>query len=52
MSEVAATQAKPETPRGAAADKNAFAQVERWMALIREISLEQAKTNRSSAPRT
>ncbi len=52
MSEVTATQAKPQTPRGDAAEKNVFAQIERWMALIREISLEQAKTNRSSAPRT
>jgi hypothetical protein len=27
-----------------AADKNVFTEVERWMALIREISLEQAKS--------
>jgi hypothetical protein len=43
MSELASTQVKPKLPR-TAADKNAFAEVERWMALIREISLEQAKT--------
>jgi hypothetical protein len=43
MSEVASIQAKPKLPR-TAADKNAFAEVERWMALIREICLEQAKS--------
>jgi hypothetical protein len=30
--------------RRSAADSNAIAQVEKWMAIIREISLEQAKT--------
>jgi len=43
MSEVASAELKPELPR-AAGDENAFAEVERWMALIREISLEQEKT--------
>jgi hypothetical protein len=43
MSEVASPEVKPEVPRNDA-DKNAFTEVERWMALIREISLEQAKT--------
>ena len=43
MSEVASTEVKPELPR-TDADKNAFAEVERWMELIREINLEQAKT--------
>jgi hypothetical protein len=43
MSEVASPEVKPKLPRSAA-DKNAFAEVERWMALIREISLDQVKT--------
>ena len=43
MSEVASTDVKPETPRNDA-EKNAFTEVERWMELIREISLEQAKS--------
>lgn len=43
MSEVASTEVKPKLPRSAA-DKNAFTEIERWMALIREISLEEAKT--------
>jgi len=43
MSEVAFTETKPELPRPDG-DKDAFAEVERWMALIREISLEQEKT--------
>jgi len=43
MSEVASTEVKPELLR-TDGDKDAFAEVERWMALIREISLEQEKT--------
>ena len=43
MSEGAFTELKPELPR-ADSDKDAFAEVERWMALIREISLEQKQT--------
>ena len=43
MSEVASTEVKPRLPRSAA-EKNAFTEVERWMELIREISLEEAKT--------
>jgi hypothetical protein len=43
MSEVASTEAKPK-PSRATADKKVLAEVERWMALIREISLEEAKT--------
>ena len=35
------TQQKPDSTRGNAADKRAFAQVERWMAIIREISRER-----------
>lgn len=42
MSEVAVNQPKSKSPRSGT-DRIAFAQVERWMALIREISLEQAK---------
>jgi hypothetical protein len=42
MSEVASTEVKPKLQRSAA-DKNAFTEIERWMALIREISLEEAK---------
>jgi hypothetical protein len=43
MSEVASTQVKPQSPRSVAGT-NAFTEVERWMALIREINLEQAKS--------
>jgi len=43
MSEVASSEVEPKLPRSTA-DKNAFTEVERWMALIREISLEEAKT--------
>lgn len=43
MSEVASTETKPQLPRPDG-DEDAFAEVERWMALIREISLEQEKT--------
>ena len=43
MSDVASTEAKPQLPR-TDGDKDAFAEVERWMALIREISQEQEKT--------
>jgi hypothetical protein len=43
MSELASNQPKPKSPRSGI-DRTAFAQVERWMALIRELSLEQAKT--------
>jgi hypothetical protein len=48
MSEIVAPHPKPEPTRSGAADKEAFAQVERWMAVIRELSREQAKRlNRS-----
>lgn len=43
MSEVASTEAKPQLPR-TDGDQDVFAEVERWMALIREISLEQEQT--------
>jgi hypothetical protein len=42
MSESASDQAKPQSPRSGT-DRDIFAQVERWMALIREICLEEAK---------
>ncbi len=41
MSDTAETQPKPTALRGDDADKRAFAQVERWMAIIREISRER-----------
>ena len=41
MSDTADTQPKPTALRGDDADKRAFAQVERWMAIIREISRER-----------
>jgi hypothetical protein len=45
MSEIADTQSPPTTRRDDQADKQAFAQVEKWMAMIREISHErQAQT--------
>ena len=45
MPETANIEPKGKPARAAAADKKAFAQVERWMAIIREISREEAKTN-------
>jgi hypothetical protein len=41
MSETADTQSKPASMRGETADKQALAQVEKWMAIIREISRER-----------
>ena len=41
MSETADTQSKPTSMRGDSSDKQAFAQVEKWMAMIREISRER-----------
>jgi hypothetical protein len=43
MSEIVSSQPKPKSPRSGT-DRVIFAQVERWMALIREITLEQAKS--------
>jgi hypothetical protein len=40
MSEAADAQLKPVTKRGAASDKHALAQVEKWMDTIREIGRE------------
>jgi hypothetical protein len=45
MSDIADTQSSPTTRRDDQADKQAFAQVEKWMAMIREIAHErQAQT--------
>jgi hypothetical protein len=45
MSDTADTQSNPTTRRDDQADKQAFDQVEKWMAMIREISHErQAQT--------
>lgn len=41
MSNTADAQPKPNAMRGNAADQRAFAQVDRWMAIIREISRER-----------
>jgi hypothetical protein len=41
MSEVAETPSKPTTKRDGQADKQVFAQVEKWMAMIRELNHER-----------
>jgi hypothetical protein len=41
MFEIADTQSKPIAMRGDTSDKQTLAQVEKWMAMIREISREQ-----------
>jgi hypothetical protein len=41
MSATVTTQPKPTSTRGAAGDGRILAQVEKWMAMIREISREQ-----------
>jgi hypothetical protein len=41
MSEAADSNQKPASTRGDSADKRAFAQVEKWMAIIREVSRER-----------
>jgi hypothetical protein len=47
MSEIADTPSPQTARRNDRADKQAFAQVEKWMAMIREISSErQAQTKR------
>jgi hypothetical protein len=43
MSETVTTQPKSKTPRDGSADGRVLAEVEKWMAMIREISREQAK---------
>jgi hypothetical protein len=48
MSEVMPTPPKPKPIQSAPADAKAFAQAEKWMAVIREIGREEAKKiNRS-----
>jgi hypothetical protein len=47
MSEIADTSSRQTARRDDRADKQAFAQVEKWMAMIREISNERrAQTKR------
>jgi hypothetical protein len=41
MSDIADTSSKPNTKRDERTDKQAFAQVEKWMAMIREIDQER-----------
>ena len=41
MSDIADTSSKPNAKRDERTDKQAFAQVEKWMAMIREIDREQ-----------
>jgi hypothetical protein len=41
MSDIAATQSRPTARRDDQADRRAFAQVEKWMATIREIAHER-----------
>ncbi len=43
MSETLATPTKSAAPRGSAAETRVLAQVEKWMAVIREIKQEHAK---------
>ncbi len=53
MSEVADKQSKPAAMRGGSFDRQALAQVEKWMAMIREISRErQVQTKLSGQNRT
>ncbi len=48
MSEAAATQSKPIVMRGNSSDREVLARVEKWMAMIRELSRErQAETKLS-----
>ena len=41
MSDIADTSSKPNTKRDERTDKQAFDQVEKWMAMIREIDQER-----------
>ncbi|HTV36908.1 MAG TPA: hypothetical protein VMF12_10810 [Xanthobacteraceae bacterium] len=43
MAESITVPPKPKSTRSGSADKDAFAQVEKWMAVIREFSREQPK---------
>jgi hypothetical protein len=44
MSESVSTSPRLNSTRRGSADRDAFAQVEKWMAVIREISREQVKS--------
>jgi hypothetical protein len=41
MSDIAESSAKPSSKRDERTDKQAFAQVEKWMAMIREIDQDR-----------
>ena len=41
MSDIADTSSKPSAKRDARTDEQAFAQVEKWMAMIREIDQDR-----------
>ncbi len=41
MPEPVQTQSKPASTRGSASDERVLAQVEKWMAMIREINRDQ-----------
>lgn len=41
MSDIAESSSKPRSKRDQRTDKQAFAQVEKWMAMIREIDRER-----------
>ena len=43
MSDTVFAPPKVEAGRGSSADREAFAQVEKWLAVIRELVSEQAK---------
>lgn len=43
MSDTVITPPKAETQRSSSADQDAFAQVEKWLAVIRELVSEQTK---------
>jgi hypothetical protein len=43
MSETVSTQPKPKSTQRGSADGRVLAEVEKWMAMIREIAREQAK---------
>ena len=44
MADTVSAPRKPETARVSPADRNAFAQVEKWMDVIREICRERSKS--------
>ena len=44
MSDTVNTQPKPKSTPRSSADRDVLAQVEKWMAMIREISQEQVKS--------